>query len=421
MASGFSKEETVLFGEMLKGFNDALALTPLVRKYTPDMTMLARNNNEFWRPMPQSVRSFDGVDMTNNYSSVEQLSVPSRVGINKCVPIEMTEEELRDAMREGDVGKAAMVTLSSNINTALLDAVSARGSIIVKRTTSATGFDDVAKVKTALKRVGVPLNDVNLCLSSQDYDGMASNLQGRQTINEIPTKALRDGEVGRLAQINTFELDYSNSLTACTAVATVNGANQYYTPKSTIIDIDGNTVNVDNRYGTINLTVSSGTFKVGDCISFTGVNETHHVQLGRDTGSLKTFRIVGIPNGGGTGTYTITPPIISAQGGTDAEYAYQNVTATPANGASVIVLNTVTAPINPFWYKDSVEFYPSQLAVKQQNSVDVMKSTTDQGITVTQTRSFDQDKFVYKYRWDIFFGVNVLNTEMGGIILFGQS
>ena len=165
-------------------------------------------------------------------------------------------------------------------------------------------------------------------------------------------------------------------LTAAAGVTvTVNGANQYYTPKAVSVATTGETANVDNRFQNIAITVSSGTVKVGDAFTIASVNACHHITKA-DTGQLKTFRITGIVTGaGGTGTVQISPPIISAQGLTDAELAYQNVTATPANSAAITWLNTSAGYMNPFWQKDALELIPGHYAVPEDAGTAVMRAS----------------------------------------------
>ena len=85
---------------------------------------------------------------------------------------------------------------------------------------------------------------------------------------------------------------------------------------------------------------------------------------------------------------TISPPIISAQGGSDAELQYKNVDGTPANGAAVVFLNTVAAPINCFWHRDAIELLPASLAVPTDAGANVMRATTDQGIDEVKQQQF---------------------------------
>jgi hypothetical protein len=119
-------------------------------------------------------------------------------------------------------------------------------------------------------------------------------------------------------------------------VTITNGSALYYTPVATTLSADGiSRTNNDNRFQTVTLAVAGTTgIKAGDAFTIAGVNEVHHITKA-DTGSLKTFRIVSQATGtaGQTGTYVITPPIISGTGGTDPELQYKNVLTAPDNGA----------------------------------------------------------------------------------------
>lgn len=422
MANEFSKEERVAFDQMLEGFNDQLVASSLVSKYSTNMTDMERSNDTVWRPIPYIAQSFDGSDATSNFVENTQLSVPATIGFQKHATATLTAKQMRDQMQEGRLGAAAGQKLASDINVAVLNAITNYGSIVVKRTTAASGYDDVAQIDSILNEQGVSMFDRKLALSSSDYNNMASNLAARQTMNEKPTKAYERSYVGDVAGFETHKLDYTNRLTAkAGSSVTINGANQYYTPRATSTASTGETSNVDNRFQVINITVGSGTVKVGDCFTIADVNAVHHITKG-DTGSLKTFRIVEIVTGsGGTGAVKITPPIISGGGGTDAEAHYKNVTATPANGAAITFLNTVTAKVNPFWVKNCIELLPASLAIESNVSVVVRRATTDQGIEVVLQKWFDGDVQRYKYRWDVLFGTVNLQPEMSGIILFSQT
>jgi hypothetical protein len=225
-----------------------------------------------------------------------------------------------------------------------------------------------------------------------------------------------------VGSFDTYKLDYANRLTAAAGVnVSVNGANQWYTPRATSTAGTGEVSNVDNRYQNLNITVGSGTVKVGDCFTITGVFAVHHITKA-STGQLKTFRITGIVSGsGGTGTVQISPPIISGGGGTDAELEYQNVTTTPANGAAIAFLNTVTANVNPFWQKDALELLPGRYVIPPDAGVAVMRASTDQGIEIVMQKFYDINTMVTKYRLDCFFGVVNKQPEMTGVMLFSQT
>lgn len=421
MPNAFSKEERVAFENILEGFQDALVLSRNVSVYNTDQSMMERANDVIWRPMPYVAQSFSGTNQTSNFKDYTQLAVPASINTSRSAPWKMTARELRDALQEGRMGDAAKQKLASDINVSLMTVAANFGSLVVKRTAAASGFDDLAAADAVMNEQGVQQFDRFAALSSRDYNNMASNLANRGTMTGKPTTAYERAYVGNIAGFETFKLDYANSLAVRAGVTvSINGANQYYTPKATSTAVTGEVANVDNRFQNINITVGSGTVKVGDAFTIAGVNAVHQITKG-DTGQPKTFRIVGIVSGaGGTGTVTITPPIISGGGATDAELQYKNVTATPANGAVVTFLNTATASVNPFWQKDSLEILPGRYMVSADAGVAVMKASTDQGIEVVMQKQYDINTMDTKYRLDVLYGVVNKQPEMSGILLFGQ-
>jgi hypothetical protein len=281
-----------------------------------------------------------------------------------------------------------MQRLASDINVDCSNMAALTGTIVVKRTTAAAGFDDVAQMRQRHEPQRHRMFDRKLVLSSVDYNGMASNLASRTLDNSKSLSAYERALVGNVAGLDTFKLDYAYRLTAAAGTTvTVNGANQRYVPKATSTARTGEISNVDNRYQTLAVTVSSGTIKVGDMLTIAGVNEVHHITK-QDTGQLKTFRVTAIISGaGGTGNIQISPPIIAADSSpTDPELQYKNCTAAPANGAAITWLNTVSAPVNPFWQGDAFEIVPGHYRPQEDAGLAIMSATTDQGIQVTMAR-----------------------------------
>lgn len=422
MANAFSKEERVAFDELLAGFQDALVLSKQVKVYGTDQTMMARTNDTIWRPMPYIIPSYDGMDQSANFNDKTQLSVPATIGFKKSVPWRMDASELRDALQEGRLLDAAKQRLASDINVAVMNTAANGGTVVVKRAAAATGFDDVALCEAAFNERGVMFEDRTLALSTRDYNGMASNLAGRQTMQGKPTAAYEAAYVGRIASFDTFKLDYANRLTAAAGVTvTVNGANQRYVPKATSTAGSGEVSNVDNRYQNLTIAVTSGTVKVGDCFTIAGVNSVHQITK-QDTGQPMTFRVTAIVSGGGgSGVVQISPPIIAADSSpTQAETQYKNVTATPANGAAITWLNTAAAYVNPFFRRDAIEILPGRYAVPTGAGAEVMRGTTDQGFELVMTKQFDINTLITKYRVDTVFGTVLTAPEQAGVILFSQ-
>ena len=423
MANAFSKEERVAFEDLLEGFQDALVLSRNVAVYNTDQQMMERTNNVIWRPQPYIAVSYAGTDMSANFDDYTQLSVPATIGFGRSVPWVMTATELRDSLQEGRLGDAAKQKLASDINVAVMNVAALQGTVFVKRTSAASGFDDVAEIEARFNEEGIPSEDRYLALSTRDYNGMASDLakNTRSFGNDISDNALRRAYVGRLASFETYKLDYAvrkavqaggGSITTSTLTA----AAQYWVPKATAVATTGETANVDNRYQTLTTTTNPGV-AAGDSFTIANCFAVHHITK-QSTGVLKTFRVISVPS---STTMVISPPIISNQGGSDAEAQNQNCTITTQSGtAAIVFLNTAAGNMNPFWHKDSIEILPGRYAVPTDAGAAVMRAATDQGIELVMTKQYDINTMKTKYRLDTLYGVVNKQPEMSGIVMFAQ-
>lgn len=423
MANGFSKEEIVAFEDICQGFEDALVMSKLATVYQTDSETMERANDTIWRPIPFIAQSYSGSDATSNFGDSTELSVPATIGYQRHSTASLTAKELRDMLKEGRLGTAAMQKLASDINISMASVAALQGTVVVTKSSAASGYADIAAAEEAFNRVGVSMFDRYLSLSSGDYNGLNADIAGRQTPNQIVKDAYSKSLIGMdIAGFQAHKLDYAPRTTAAAGVGvTIAAADQYYTPAATSTASTGETANVDNRYQTISIAVTSGTVAVGDSFTIAGVNEVHHITK-EDTGELKTFRIHEIVTGsGGTGTVKISPPIISAGGATDAEKQYQNVSATPANGAAITFLNTTAAASNPFWHKDALEIIPGRLSIPTDAGASVMRATLENGIEVVMQKQFDINTQKTKFRWDVLYGVVNKQPEMSGVLLFGQA
>ncbi len=418
MSNSFSKEERVAFEDMLEGFQDQLVLSKLVNKYRMSDVEAERSNNTIWRPMPYIATSYDGMDQTGNFKDKTQLSVPATIGYKKSSPWILDAQELRDQLQENRLGDAAKQKLASDINLAVSKVAALQGTLVVKRTGAATGFDDVALADAIMNEQGIPMNDRRIALATRDYNSMAGDLAKRQNVVGKVQTAYDRAYIGDVAGFDAFKLDYSERLGAATATGvTIGAANQFYVPKATSTAATGEVGNVDNRYQTITVAVTGGALKEGDAFTITGVESVHQITK-QATGQLKTFRVVKVNS---ATSIVISPPIISAQGGSEAEKQYQNVSATPANDAVITMLNTATAYANPFWHRDAIELIPARYAVPANAGAAVLRATTDQGIELVFQKQYDINTMKTKYRLDTMFGVVMVNPEMAGIELFNQT
>ena len=441
MANAFSKEEKVAFDQLLEGFNDALVMSRNVSIYNYNQTDAARttampgapvppigggsNFGTVWRPQPYimtSATTTPGTPIT--FTDKTQLTVPASITTVKTSAWAMNSVELRDALQEGRLAAGANRKLASDINVAVMQAATGLGSLVVPIGTPAGSFDDIALCDTLMNETGVMGDSRYLSLSSRSYNGLAGNVVGSTRsfgANNRSDKAFERAYVGMVSSFETYKQDYALRLTGNTQVvgaATIatNGAQANFVPKATDTSVAG-VLNVDNRFQTV--TVNNGAlFNVGDAFSIEGIEAVHLITK-QPTGQPKTFRVVAIAGN----NVTITPPIISADNApTEAELQYKNCERAGAGlaAAQVTFLNTTTADLNCFWHKSAIELLPGRLAIPENAGVAVMRASTDQGLEVVMQKQFNIASSLTEYRLDVLFGTAVLNTEMCGILLFGQ-
>lgn len=420
MATSFTKQEQVMFDKVIEGFDDLLVIAKGAELYDPLTAQEAVNaRDKFWVPAPMIGASYDGFDQSANFDGLTQLNVPASVGYHKAVPKTLSAKNLRNTFAMDQYGKAAKQKLSSDVNLAIFNTAALYGSIVSKRTTAPAGYDDVADLDIRMTRIGVPQDGRMAFYSPSAMNAMAGNLANRSEDSARSKNAYERALIRHdVAGFQVFKNDQEIRLAAATGGATtVNGANQRTVPAATVTSA-GLEENKDNRYTDLVITaVTYANIKIGDALNIDNVFELHLITK-QNTGNLKTFRVVDKP---AANTIRIWPAIIDAAEGSIGSKEYANVSATPANGATITWLNTVAAPLNPFFRKESLILIPGTFTVDPDDGWQVMRATTDLGIGITYTRQGAINDLSVKARWDIDFGTALLNPEMAGVQLFNQT
>lgn len=422
MPSSFTKEEKVVFDDMIEGFDDLLVIGKSAKLYDPfaNGEEALRSGDRAWIQAPMISSTYDGFDQTSNFGDMTEMAVPITIGFHKVDPIKVSSKQLRNETALRMKADASKLKLASDVNIALFNTAALQGSVFVKRAGAPTGFDDIALGDAALTEIGVPVMDRKMFLAPRVANAMAGNLASRNE-DSVRSRSAYEKALIRsdVAGFEVFKNDQSVRLApAGGGATTVNGAGQYWTPRATDTVGAGETVNVDNRYSPLAITAFAyAAVKVGDAFTIAGVNSVHMISK-QDTGQLQTFRVVGKPS---ANTITIAPAMISGEGGTRAGRDYQNVTAAPATGAAITWLNTAAAEVNPFFVKDNLLLIPGSYAVDPEDGWQVMRAQTDLGIGITYTRQGEINDLSVKARWDIDFGTSLLNPQMAGAIMFGQA
>lgn len=420
MATSYTKQEQVMFDNVIEGFDDMLVISKGFDLYNPLTAQEAVNaQDKFWMPAPMIGASYDGFDQSANFDGLTQLNVPASVGYHKSIPKTLSSKNLRNTYAMEQFGRAAKQKLASDVNLACFNTAALYGSVVSKRTAAASGYDDVADLDNRFTRIGVPQDGRMAFYAPSAMNSMAGNLAGRSEATERSRTAYEKAMIrSDIAGFEVFKNDQEISLGAATGgVTTINGANQRTVPSATLTSA-GLTENKDNRYTDLVITAATyANIKVGDAFTIAGVFELHLITK-QSTGQLKTFRVVDKP---AANTVRVYPAIIDAAEGSIGSKEYANVSATPANGAAVTWLNTVAAPLNPFFRKESMILIPGSFTVTNGDGWSVMQAQTGLGIGITYTRQGSINDLSCKVRWDIDFGTAILNPEMAGVQLFSQT
>ena len=360
------------------------------------------------------------MDQSANFGDITQTQVPVQIGYFESANAKVGPFDARNDSALRQWVDAAKQKLASRINYTLYQTVALQGSITVRRTVSPTGYDDVALADAAMTEIGASMLDRKMALAPRVANAMAGNLASRAEATKRSSDAYERAMIsGDVAGFEVFKNDQTILLApAAGGATTVNGANQYYVPKATILDNLGVEQNVDNRYSDLVVTAANYVgIKPGDAFTIAGVNSVHMISK-EDTGQLQTFRVISKPN---ANTIRIAPALISAGGNTKPEKEYQNATATPANGAVITWLNTTSAALNPFFVKGSLLLIPGSYVVDPKDGWNVQGATTPLGIALTMVAQGEINDLSRKLRIDARWGTSLTNPQLAGVELFNQA
>jgi len=412
MANAFTTDQITAFEDVLMGFEDALTISKHVAKYGADGQLMERAGDTLNRPMPYILNTQTRtVGSAVTTQDVLQRKVPTVLDQSPSVPFKLNSLELREKLRNGQLAKAAAHQLASHINTTTRDELSLKSSLVVPITGAASSYSQVAEAESIMLEQGISSMDRAIALTARDYNGLANDLSkaSRSFGNEKSDTAYERSYIGPIAGFESYRIDAGKQISAAAGGAITmdtTGALVQYAP----------TASADNR--TQQITVSSTTSVVaGDAFTVAGLEAVHHITK-ETTNQAKTFRVVSVDSGT---TMTISPPMTGGGGATDAELQYKNIeVASTSATAAITWLNGTATGACPFWAKESIEIMPGSYVLPEGEGVAVMREYTESGFEVIMSKSFSNSTFEELITFDCFYGVNLLNPEMAGVVLFNQ-
>jgi len=244
-----------------------------------------------------------------------------------------------------------------------------------------------------------PTGDRTFCMTPGVQAGAVAGLSGLFNSQSELSNQYKAGMMG-----NALGYDFSMSQTLPTHTAgvqggtpTVNGAGQgissgYSATTSLVTQAWSNSI--------------TNVLRAGDVFTIAGVNQVNQ-ETKADLGTLQQFVVTASVNSSGAGaaTVVISPAIIT--GG-----AYQNVTASPATSAAIVVKTGTTAQVaaqNLVFHKDAFTLVTVDMDVPK--GMDMASRSNYDGVSMRFVRGYDIINNRRICRFDILAGYAALRPE----------
>ena len=424
--SSQAKIVTRVLGEELEKFEaDNICLRQCMVKQMGGQT---GHRSEFteWHDAPPIATVVTGsTPSISNFNEITHLAVPHKVTTYYTRPFKLTNNDTLDPSELSRQMRAAMQAIDAGINRAVVNKVVEEGGQFVGRTSALSGFADIAAVDTLLTEQDVSQESgKTMILNAGDYNSMAADLAGRETLQGRAENAYDRAFIGQMSGFDTFKTSFAPSKVAAAPTSiTVNGANQDYDPAAFQTTTAGEPENIDNRTATLTVTGTISGAVAGDKFTVAGVNAVSLVNK-NDTGNLRTFTVVSVSGQ----DITYSPPIIVDSGTpnstvTQARDDYANCSAAPANGAAVTFVNYDTVLTNVFFENDSVciNTAPVVGTEEQLGGMILMNETTERGLNIIVAKQGAIADLSTEWRVTARAGVTIRDPIKCGILMGAQT
>jgi hypothetical protein len=429
MANAFSKEEIVLFEDVVAGFDPNNITAKQVSKFMPPSTQFERSALSIHRPVPYITLGTEGLVLAAGaFADRTQLTVPSTLNANdsspsdiKNIPFKMNAVELNDPLQRERIKDAAIRQLSAIADNVIATEVAKRGSLFIKNGGAINTYGAIAQCEEVMSVRDVPIMDPRtLIMNPTDYNAVAGDLANRDAPpTGVSLTAFERSRIPTVATFDSFKANFmpTQALTAAAGYL-LNGADQDHDPAAT--DANGN--NVDNRTQSLIIDTGTGDINEGDAFTIANVFAVSHIHK-NVLPDLQVFRVTSTASAAGAQTITITPAIVAAAGagGAQANIDYANCDSIPATGAAMTFLNlTAAQPSNIFFVNEAVEIVHGSLATMELDGsagVASMRATTDSGIEILFAKSSEVRGLSTEYRLTMWMAGNVLIPEMCGNLI----
>ena len=350
----------------------------------------------------------DGIRSKSDNSDAQALTdrlIPIRRNKGIYIKTGITSEELRDPRLREMAGQGFAREIRNKVDTYC------NQTAINKATMVVTDSLEISQATCSAAEVlmldsGLGMFQKNLHLSLPHYKSLSDKLALNQYHGGVLQTAYERSRIPNMVAgfDQAYRADYRLSLPKVTAAGLTLGA----AAKHTVVTKDANDKYIDNRQMSVTLSATTG-LKAGDKFQIEGVNRLNP-EVREDTGELMTFTVLSVTSG----TVAVISPAIIVDG------PYRNCSAEGANGAKLLLLNTIDNSPSIFWAQDSIKLIPGNLPVAG-GGVEKVEATSDQGLPFRFTYWFDPDAETMFMKAVCFFDCEVWLPSQVGIILDNQT
>ena len=329
----------------------------------------------------------DGATFSAQDSAEEEVTL--NVTSQKHVGMEFTSADLTmkiDDFRDRFI-EPAMAVLAAKVEADALNMISDCNNQVGTPGTSPT-FKTLLQARKSLVDELAPGSERCLILNTTDSVELVDSLKGLFQDSTQISKQYREGMLGRTAGFGDI---YENTLLT---QASRGAADANYQVNGTVTSGDA----------VLPVDTGTGALVVGDILTCAGVNRVHP-ETKADTGVLQKF-VVTAAYAGGAGSVAVDPPFNATANGR------QNITAVPADNATVTVLGTASTAYERSiaFHKNAFTFATADLVLPK--GTDFAAREVYDGISLRLIRDYDFVNDQIRTRCDVLYGYKTLRREL---------
>tara|TARA_R110000868_G_C10827495_1_gene759100 strand:+ start:61 stop:1254 length:1194 start_codon:yes stop_codon:yes gene_type:complete len=326
-----------------------------------------------------------------NTQDITETNTSLQVSTQKGVDVNFTSEELTmdiDAFSDR-ILKPAMSVLVANIEA---DAMNVYKDVYNQSSNVGSSFT-MAKALAGGKILTdnlAPYSDRCLNMSTQPNVDLVDALKGLFNAQDKLSSNYKEGRMA--GPFAGFDDIYENTLWPSFTSGTDDGTGDHLVNGA---DQSGSSITHSSN--------GSGTFVVGDIITFAGCNSVHP-ETKADTGALKQFVVTAAMSGTAT-TVSISPSIVLTG-------ATQNVSAAPTTTGAITKVGGASAvtDLSMGYHKDAFTFATADLIMPQ--GVDMASRKNMDGVSLRIVRDYDINNDRFPCRVDVLYGYKAIRPEL---------